>query len=161
MLSQDQNKLYTEVTKLIPNSVIANKNRGRTWLYGYNEKYDLVVISKTGQIGSVININGLKIALPKPTEKIYKRSKDKQDQYWETTPISKELNRVKSIFQWHETPDLFKSQWVEYIEEEFNRREQGYWFMNNGTPTYITGTHYMYLQWTKIEQMLRRCLQIR
>mgnify|MGYP003626596176 FL=1 len=151
MRSQDQNKLYTEVTKLIPNSVIANKNRGRTWLYGYNEKYDLVVISKTGQIGSVININGLKIALPKPTEKIYKRSKDKQDQYWETTPISKELNRVKSIFQWHETPDLFKSQWVEYIEEEFNRREQGYWFMNNGTPTYITGTHYMYLQWTKID----------
>ena len=36
--SQDQNRLYTEVTKLIPNSVIANKNRARTWLYGYNEK---------------------------------------------------------------------------------------------------------------------------
>ena len=23
--------------------------------------------------------------------------------------------------------------------------------MNNGEPTYITGTHYMYLQWTKID----------
>ena len=23
--------------------------------------------------------------------------------------------------------------------------------MNNGKPTYITGTHYMYLQWTKID----------
>ena len=149
--NQDQNKLYTEITKLIPNSVIANKNRGRTWLYGYNEKYDLVVISKTGQIGSVININGLKIGLPKVTKEIYKRSKDKQEQYWQATPISKDLNRVKSIFQWHETPDVFKSQWVDYIEEEFNRREQGYWFMNNGKPTYITGTHYMYLQWTKID----------
>ena len=151
MQSQDQNKLYRELNKFIPNSVIANKNRARSWLYGYNEKYDVVVISRTGQIESVIDINGLKIALPKPPKNIYKRSKDKKDQYWESSPIPKELGRMKSIFQWHNTPENFKSQWVDYIEEEFDRREQGYWFMNNGTPTYITGTHYMYLQWTKID----------
>jgi len=149
--SQDQNKLYRELNKFIPNSVIANKNRARSWLYGYNEKYDVVVISRTGQIESIIDINGLKIALPKPTKNIYKRSKDKKDQYWESSPIPKELGRMKSIFQWHNTPENFKSQWVDYIEEEFDRREQGYWFMNNGNPTYITGTHYMYLQWTKID----------
>jgi len=149
--SQDQNKLYRELNKFIPNSVIANKNRARSWLYGYNEKYDVVVISRTGQIESVIDINGLKIALPKPPKNIYKRSKDKKDQYWESYPIPKELGRMKSIFQWHNTPENFKSQWVDYIEEEFDRREQGYWFMNNGIPTYITGTHYMYLQWTKID----------
>ena len=34
---------------------------------------------------------------------------------------------------------------------EFTRREQGFHFYNNGTPTYITGTHYMYLQWSKID----------
>ena len=35
---------------------------------------------------------------------------------------------------------------------EFKRREQGYWFYNNnGILTYITGTHYMYLQWSKID----------
>ena len=28
---------------------------------------------------------------------------------------------------------------------------KGYWFYNNGIPTYITGTHYMYLQWSKID----------
>ena len=151
MQSQDQNKLYRELNKFIPNSVIANKNRARSWLYGYNEKYDVVVISRTGQIESIIDINGLKIALPKPTKNIYKRSKDKKDQYWESSPIPKELGRMKSIFQWHNTPENFKSQWVDYIEEEFDRREQGYWFMNNGNPTYITGTHYMYLQWTKID----------
>jgi len=149
--SQDQNKLYRELNKFIPNSVIANKNRARSWLYGYNEKYDVVVISRTGQIESVIDINGLKIALPKPPKNIYKRSKDKKDQYWESYPIPKELGRMKSIFQWHSTPENFKAQWVDYIEEEFDRREQGYWFMNNGIPTYITGTHYMYLQWTKID----------
>ena len=151
MQSQDQNKLYTKVNKLITNSVIVNKNRGRTWLYGYNEKYDVVVISKTGQIGSVIDINGLKIALPKPPKDIYKRDNKKEEQYWHSTPIPKELNRIKSIFQWHDTPDIFKDKWVDYIESEFDKREQGYWFMNNGVPTYITGTHYMYLQWTKID----------
>ena len=28
---------------------------------------------------------------------------------------------------------------------------EGYWFYNNGIPTYITGSHYMYLQWSKID----------
>jgi len=120
-------------------------------LYGYNEKYDVVVISHTGQIESIININGLKIALPKPPKEVFKRSKSKEEQHWESTPLAKELSKIKSIFQWHDTPDIFKSKWVDYIEEEFNRREHGYWFMNNGKPTYMTGTHYMYLQWTKID----------
>jgi hypothetical protein len=48
-------------------------------------------------------------------------------------------------------PSLFKNKWVDYIEKEFDRREQGFWFMNNGEPTYITGSHYMYLQWASID----------
>ena len=36
-------------------------------------------------------------------------------------------------------------------DQEFDRREEGFWFNNNGNPTYITGTHYCYLQWTKID----------
>jgi hypothetical protein len=43
------------------------------------------------------------------------------------------------------------AQWVDYIEKEFDRREEGYWFNNGGAPTYITGAHYMYLQWTSID----------
>ena len=151
MQSQDQNSLHRIISKYIPNSVIANKNKARTWLYGYNEKYDVVVISKTGQIETVIDINGLKIALPKPPKDVYKRDSKKENQHWHHTPLHKELTRIKSIFQWHDTPDIFKDKWVDYIEEEFDRREQGYWFMNNGSPVYITGTHYMYLQWTKID----------
>jgi len=149
--NQDQNSLYKTINNHIPKSVLTNKNRARSWVYGYNEKYDIVVISKTGQIETIIDVNGLKIALPKPPKNVYSRANKKEDQYWESTPISKELSRIKSIFQWHDTPDVFKSQWVEYIEEEFDRREQGHWFMNKGVPTYITGTHYMYLQWTKID----------
>ena len=151
MLNQDQNKLYKVLTNYIPKSVLVNKNRARTWLYGYNEKYNLVIISKTGQVGNVIDINGLQIGLPPAPKEVYSRSSKKEEQYWETVPLVRDLSRIKSIFQWHDTPDEFKSQWVDFIEEEFNRREEGYWFMNNGNPVYITGTHYMYLQWTKID----------
>jgi len=136
---------------IVPKSVITNKNRGRTWLYGYNEKYDIVIISHDGTLGEIYNINGLNIGLPKSPSLVFKRSNKKEEQYWQPSTLPKILSRIKSIFQWHETSDVFKAQWVEYIETEFDRREQGYWFMNNGTPTYITGTHYMYLQWTKID----------
>lgn len=38
-----------------------------------------------------------------------------------------------------------------FEEEEFNKRQNGYWFYNDGTPTYITGTHYFYLNWWQID----------
>jgi len=149
--NQDQNKLYTSLYRIVPKNVLATKNRARTWAYGYNEKYDFVVISKTGQIDQIININGLNIALPKPPTNIDARDEKTSEQYWEPHVLPKELKRIQSIFQWHDTPPQFKNKWVDYIEREFDRREEGYWFMNNGEPTYITGTHYMYLQWTKID----------
>ena len=65
--------------------------------------------------------------------------------------MPRELNKISTIFQWNQMPSLFKNNWVDYIEKEFDRREQGFWFMNNGEPTYITGSHYMYLQWSSID----------
>ena len=151
MQNQDQNKLCFPLYNIVPKNVLSTKNKARTWQYGYNEKYDFVVISKSGQIEDVININGLNIALPKPPTKFYKRSDKRENQYWETHELPKELKRIQSIFHWHDTPPKFKNQWVDYIENEFDKREEGFWFLNNGIPTYITGTHYMYLQWTKID----------
>ena len=146
MQNEGQNNLFSVLKDYIPSKVVKNKNRVRSWTYGYNEKYDVVVISKSGEIDTVVSINGLRIALPKPPEKI---SKGKN--YWEREDISEALARIQSIFQWNEMPSEFKSKWVDYIEEEFDRREEGHWFMNNGIPTYITGAHYMYLQWTNID----------
>ena len=146
-LSRD---LYS-VVNVIPNQVLKNKNKARTFEYGYNEKYDLVVISRDGTVGQVININGINIGLPVNSGGAYKRSEKKQEQYWEPYEYPKQLKQIKSIFKWNEAPKDFKSKWVDYIESEFDRRESGYWFYNNGKPTYITGTHYMYLQWTKID----------
>ena len=158
MQKEDQNSLYKTIDKYIPPAVLKRKNTGKTWLYGYNEKYDLVIISKTGELGEVISINGLIIGLPKkppvhPNCKldVYKRSAKKEEQYWEREDLPKELTRISSIFQWNEMPDNFKSNWVDYIENEFDKRELGHWFYNNGTPIYMTGSHYMYLQWTSID----------
>ena len=151
MQNQDQNSIYRVVKDYIPKSVLSSKNKAHTWQYGYNKKYDVVVISKDGTAGEVYDINGVKIALPAKPKNAYKRSDTKADQYWESFEYPRELSRISSIFQWHDAPDQFKNQWVDYIEQEFDRREEGFWFYNNGTPTYITGTHYMYLQWTKID----------
>ena len=125
-------------------------NKGKKWQYGYNKEHDIIVISKTGVIGEIYDIQGLKVALPKPTN-VYSRSKKKSEQYWERFEDKKELKNIKTIFDWRAYPDSSKEQWINYINEEFNRRENGFWFNNNGIPTYLPGTHYMYLQWSKID----------
>ncbi len=151
MQNQNQNSLYIKVNSVVPKQARVLKNRKRSWQYGYNEKYDMVIISRDGTIGDIYNINNLKVAVPNTPKEIYKRSSEKSKQYWEASEYSKTLKRISTIFQWHSMPNSFKEQWVDYIEKEFNRRELGYWFYNNGVPTYITGSHYMYLQWTKID----------
>lgn len=39
----------------------------------------------------------------------------------------------------------------EYAKEEVRRCIEGFYFYNNGVLTYITGKHYFYLQWWKLE----------
>lgn len=140
--------------KVIPDhikaSTITKLNRNRKWEYGYNKEYDVVVISKTGKIGEIYEIQNLRIALPL-IEDAYKRSNKKEDQYWEQRVYPKELEKIKSRFDWDKYPDRFKEAWFDYIDTEFKYREEGFSFYNNGVPTYITGTHYMYLQWSKID----------
>ena len=151
MQNQDQNKIYYKCKDLIPRQVLNRKNKAHTWQYGYDEKYDIIIISKDGTIGEILYVSGLRIALPLAPSKVYQRNTKKEEQYWEAKELPSILKRISTIFQWHEAPSDFKNEWIDYIEEEFNQREQGSWFMNNGIPTYITGTHYMYLQWTKID----------
>ena len=146
-----ENLRISNVVTPISKSVIEGNNKKKSWDYGYNEKYDVVVISKDGTIGEVIEVQNLKIALPSPPSKIHSRSSKTKDQYWEPFEKPKELSKIKTIFQWNDMPGSFKNQWVDYIETEFERREDGFWFYNNGIKTYITGAHYMYLQWTKID----------
>lgn len=151
MQKKDLNNLYTRLSDFLPANTIHMKNKSKSWSYGYDEKHDLVVISKDGTIGDIYEINGLNIALPSVPKNVYKRDEKKESQYWEPAEYPRELSNIKSIFQWHTMSKEFKAKWVDYIEGEFDRRENGFFFKNNGIDTYITGSQYMYLQWTKID----------
>ena len=141
-----ENKLYSIVTDYVNKTALNTKNSKKSWDYGYNKEYDLIVISKDGTIGEIYEINGLKVALPS-TPKVVENRGNK----WKPDDYPAELQKIKSIFDWNRRDNAFKLKYVDMIETEFERREKGFWFINNGNPTYITGTHYMYLQWTKID----------
>jgi len=149
--NEDQNSIYRIIPDYVKKATRLSKNSSRSWKYGYDDKYDMVIISKTGQIGDVIEISGLRIALPAVPKDVFKRSNVPSEQYWERTPLPNELSKITSIFKWNEMPSTFKNRWVDYVENQFDYREDGYWFMNNGMPTYITGSHWMYLQWSSID----------
>jgi hypothetical protein len=142
--------LYKILPDYVKQSVIKQQNRYNKWKYGYNKEHDLIIISKTGKIGEIYEIQNLRIALPLIDES-YKRAPKKEEQYWEQLKIPKELEKIKSVFDWNKYPDHFKEKWYDYVDNEFKRREEGFSFYNNGVPTYVTGTHYMYLQWSKID----------
>ena len=140
-----EQSLYKVVTP-IKLTTISRLNKGKKWEYGYNKEHDVIVISRTGQIGEIYEIQNLRIALPKAPPKI-----DKKTDRWTPEEYPRELKSITSIFDWRDYPDEFKIKWGIYIDGQFNKRENGHWFNNKNVDTYITGTHFMYLQWSKID----------
>jgi hypothetical protein len=136
-----------KIIEPVKRTTLTRMNRGKKWKYGYNKEHDIIVISKSGTIGEIIEMQGLRIALPKMPANVYVHAKRK----WQRIEYPKELSKLKNIFDWRSYPEESKDQWFDYIDEEFKRRDEGFWFNNNGKPTYITGSHYMYLQWSKID----------
>ena len=145
-----EQSLYHIVEDHIKPKVVNRLNRLKKWKYGYDKDYDVVVVSKTGQIGEIYSIQNLLIALPL-AEDVYKCSKKITEQRWNVLDYPAELKRINTVYDWNQKPIAFKEKHYEYINKEFVRREEGYWYYNKGVPTYITGSHYMYLQWTKID----------
>ena len=144
MYKQD---LFTVVKNHVKPKVLKRMNRYNKWEYGYNEEHDIVIISKTGKIGEIYKIQNLYIGLPEVPKDVVKFKSNKWNR--ETLPIA--FKKIKTIFDWEEYPVDFKEKWYDYIDKEFTRREQGFWFYNKSVATYLTGTHYMYLQWSKID----------
>ena len=118
---------------------------------GYDEK--VISLDPQGRLGEVIEIHGLDVALPKkpPRSEILFHDKPKKLQMWRRQPMPEELQRIGSMDEWFEKPSEFRKRFSPFIEKEFERRRNGVWFYNNGVPTYITGRHYMLLQWSKID----------
>ena len=138
--------LYKVLPDYIKPKILKRMNRYNKWEYGYNDDHDMIVISKTGQIGEIYEIQNLKIALPKENN-VHEFKENK----WTRFEYAKELQRIKTVFDWREYPDEFKEKWYDYIDLEFKRREEGFWYINKDKPIFLTGTHYMYLQWSKID----------
>jgi len=118
---------------------------------GYKEKG--IKIDPNGTQGEALELHGLLVVLPKmpPKNQILFHDKKKSEQYWTRLPVPIEISKIKSIDEWNERSVEFKDKYSSYIEKEFERRRNGLWFYNNGVPTYITGRHYMFLQWSKID----------
>ena len=85
-----------KVIKPIKLNTIKRLNKSKKWEYGYNKENDVVVISKTGMIGEILEIQGFKIALPKQPKEIYSCSKIKSEQKWKQFPPNPDFKRIKT-----------------------------------------------------------------
>ncbi|MGK6342847.1 hypothetical protein ACMGDK_11445 [Chryseobacterium sp. DT-3] len=157
MLKTDKSyrrNLHTIEKEVIPISEIEKLNKSRSWEYGYNKKYDVVIISKDGTIGDVLNIDGLLIAIPSTPKKIRHSLLQNKDQKWTRYEVPKELAFFHKYFKDSENVEGAINQvhndHCDFIKEDFNRIRNGEWFMNDGVPLYITGGYYFFLQHYKL-----------
>lgn len=103
--------------------------------------------------GYVFNIKTGKIEY----REIYERSNIKENQYWERIPLPSWYKQIIKQEEQYEKArkdgeaKFYNKQLEEYTEQEWDRRLNGFWFMNNGEPVYLTGSHYVYLQWWQID----------
>ncbi len=148
--------MYKQTLYKIHNTHLSDKkikhlNKHKKFEYGYNEDLDCVVISKDGTIGDIYEIQGLKVAIPKTPDAIDGEDLKQSDQFFKIKNKPESLNKIKSIYDFQSYPEDIKEKYYKYIDSEFNYRNDGYWFMCNGSANYITGSHYVYLSWTKID----------
>tara|TARA_Y100000758_G_C16065674_1_gene426185 strand:+ start:956 stop:3550 length:2595 start_codon:yes stop_codon:yes gene_type:complete len=114
------------------------KNYYNEW---YCDKKDAILLDPKGSKGRMITLDGLNIILPKKPDKkeILFSNLPKKEQRWVRKPKPNGLTLENH------------KEYSEYIYEEFRRRREGIWFMNNGKAEYLTGNHYFALQWCKME----------
>ena len=143
--------LYTVHTDHLLKKSIKNQNKYKKFNYGYNHELDCVVISKNGTLGDIYEIQGLRVGIPQTPKKIDGQELKKKDQYFIKQNKPQSLRKIKTIYDFKGQPENIKESYYQYIDNEFNHRNDGYWFMCNGEPCYITGSHYIYLNWTKID----------
>ena len=101
-------------------------------------------------MGQKILIYNTEITLPDvpPLDQIEDWGMPKEDQYWRRRKIPSIFNVIKR----DEAGNIeLTAEQEAYCNQEFDRIKNGFWFMNNGEPTYITGRNYYYLQYWTLE----------
>ncbi|TSE11289.1 hypothetical protein FOF46_01275 [Aquimarina algiphila] len=129
---------------IVPRTTVRMRNKAKSWKYGYEPEYDIVVISKDGTIGKIITINSIKIALPAtPLKKeILNHDLAPHNQKWQRDPLPKGLTEETQFDKAYES----------YIERQWHRRDNGLFINIGGKTQYITGTMYFFLNWVKLDE---------
>lgn len=82
---------------------------------------------------------------------VYSRSPKKSEQWWEPIKLPENYAKLreKELTEQIKDKEFFDPVLENFRTQEWDRRLNGFWFYNNGVPTYITGMHYFYLNyWT-------------
>ena len=143
--------LYKIHTDHLDKKYTKSLNKNKKFKYGYNSDLDCVIISKDGTLGDIYEIQGLKVGIPQIPKKIHGKDLKKENQVFIKRERPQSLTRIKTLYDFQSYTEDIKDQYYRYIDNEFNYRNDGYWFMCNGAPCYLTGSHYIYLNWTKID----------
>jgi hypothetical protein len=119
--------------------------------------------------GSKVNVQGLECNIPPEGyvwniltrqleyRGVYSRSNIPDQQYWERIPLPNWYKDVMKRWDMYEekkkddAPEFFDEDLEKYKQQEWDRRLNGFWFMNNGKAMYITGMHYVFLMWWLID----------
>jgi hypothetical protein len=101
-------------------------------------------------MGEIINIYNTNIELPDlpPLDEIEDWGMPKEEQYWRRKLLP---NIFKIVDKDVDGNIVLTKEQELFANREFKRIKNGFWFYNNGVPTYITGRHYYYLQYWTLE----------
>lgn len=151
--------LHRVVKNHIPDSIIEKGNTDKSWKYGYDSSYDMVIISKDGTIGEIVDINGLYIALPSAPKKIRRSELENQHQKWKRYDVPQELSDFDKLFSDEDNIEAkireVHAKHKSYIDDDFRKIKMGDWFMCDGKEIYLTGYNYAFLQHYKLSDMRR------
>lgn len=119
--------------------------------------------------GSCRNIQGLNCFIP-PEGYVYNiisrkveyrgiisRSDIPEEQYWERPALPVWYKDTMKRWDMYDEkkkdhdPDFYDEDLEKLKQQEWDRRLNGCWFMNNGKAVYLTGMHYMFLMWWLID----------
>ncbi len=100
-----------------------------------------MLLPKYNNFNQARKIGEYEILLPDPPDlsKIANKDKPKEKQKFIVIPMP------KGIESWD------KESREEFEGNEWQKRKNGLWFWNNGNLEYLTGTHYLYVNWNKID----------
>jgi len=106
------------------------------------------------------DLTPIEIELPKPPEPhlIDNWGLPASEQMWHPPKLPRRLKELQAKYEtldgiWTQIEnhkDIYADE-IAFIETQWDRRLNGYWFYNNGIPTYIDGWNYFYCGWWIID----------